>query len=497
MSHWTLDAIKAVIGGTWLARPESPPGPVHGACVDSRACGPGQVFFALRGERADGHSFLPDAAAAGAALAVVTSPEALPEGWRARIGPMAVLHTPDSGAALLRLAAAHRRRLDSTRVIAVGGSNGKTTTVRLLSAVLGSTLRGSASIKSFNNAVGVPLTILGANRSHQYLVCEVGTNAPGEIAPLAQVIAPDLAVITSVGREHLEGLATLAGVAAEEASLLGGLVPGGLAVLPAGVEALAGPARKRLAQVAGATAVTFGFGEDADLRVTDCAHERREGGVCLRFRVNAREWYDVPLAGRHNALNATAALAVARRLGVAPDAAREGLRRVEPAELRMQVARVPVLGGRVEVFNDAYNANPESMLAALETFAELAGGSTRRVAILGDMLELGDAAPDLHREIGEAIAAGDRADLVVTVGPLAGFIAERLSRSWPAERIVPIEDPAHAPSAARLLRAGDAVLLKGSRRMALERVAAALAADAPTRPAGAKGPAPTPATPLP
>lgn len=474
MALWSLDSIKTVIGGTWLARPTEESPAMHGACVDSRVCRPGQVFFALKGECTDGHAFVPDAAAAGAALAVIESPDLLPAGWRERIGPMAVLHTAGVGAGLLRLAAAHRRRLENTSVIAVGGSNGKTTTVRLLSAVLGATLRGSASVKSFNNAVGVPLTILGAKRSDQFLVCEVGTNAPGEIAPLAEVVAPDVAVITSVGREHLEGLSSLAGVAAEEASLLGGLVPGGLAVLPAGVDELAGPARKRLAQVAGATAVTFGFGEDADLRVTDCGHVRSEDGVWTRFRVNGREWYDVPLAGRHNALNATAALAVARRLGVPDELAREGLRGVKGAEMRMQIARVPVEGGHVEVYNDAYNANPESMIAALATFADLSRGAGRRVAVLGDMLELGDAAPDLHREIGASIAAEGSADVVVTVGPLAGFIAERLSRSWPADRIVPIDDPDRAESAAGLLRAGDAVLLKGSRRMGLERVVAAL-----------------------
>jgi UDP-N-acetylmuramoyl-tripeptide--D-alanyl-D-alanine ligase len=481
---WTLEAIKGVIGGTWLARPSGSSPQVHGACVDSRLARPGQVFFALPGRRTDGHMYVVEAARAGAVLAVVSNPAALPEAWRERVGTMAVLHTADAAAALLRLAAAHRRRLDNTRVVAVGGSNGKTTTVRILAAVLGQSLRGTWSARSFNNAVGVPLTILSARRSDQFLVCEVGTNAPGEIAPLSDAVLPDVAVITSLGREHLEGLSSLAGVAEEEASLLGGLTPGGLAVLPWGVDELSGPARRRLAEVSGASALTFGFEAGADMRVTGCAHFRREGRVWLRFRVNDREDYEVPLAGRHNALNATAALAAARRLGVGVEAAREGLRRVEPAEMRLQISRVPVEGGEVEVFNDAYNANPESMLAALATFADLARGASRRVAILGDMLELGESGPDLHREIGATIAEGDAADLVVTVGPLAGFIAERLSRSWPAERIVPIEDPARAERAAGLLRAGDAVLIKGSRGMGLERVVAALSRGVSESPAG-------------
>lgn len=481
---WTPEDIKGVIGGTWLARPAGEARGVHGASVDSRQCRPGQVFFALPGRRTDGHGFVPDAARAGAALAVVSDAAALPAGWRESVSGMGVLLTADAGSAMLRLAAAHRRRLENTRVVAVGGSNGKTTTVRILSAVLGSRLRGTASAKSHNNAVGVPLTILGARRSDQFLVCEVGTNAPGEIAPLAEVVAPDVAVITSLGREHLEGLSSLAGVAAEEASLLGGLAPGGLAVLPWGADELWAQARKRLAGVSGASVVSFGFGAGADLRVTACEHVRRGGRVWLRFRVNEREEYDVPLAGRHNALNATAALAVARRLGIDAGAAREGLERVEPAEMRLEISRVRIEGGEVEVFNDAYNANPESMLAALATFADLSRGASRRVAILGDMLELGEAGPDLHREIGATIAEGDAADVVVTVGPLAGFIAERLSRSWPAERIVPIEDASRAESAAGLVRPGDAVLVKGSRGVGLERVVAALVRGGSATPTG-------------
>lgn len=486
---WTLEEIKGVIGGAWLARPVDEPRNIHGACVDSRLCEPGQIFFALPGRRSDGHLYVPEAARAGAVLAVVSDPAALPAGWREAAGGMPVLHVADAGAALLRLAAAHRRRLENTRVVAVGGSNGKTTTVRILAAVLGSTLRGTCSARSHNNAIGVPLTILAARRSDQFLVCEVGTNAPGEIAPLAEAVAPHVAVITSLGREHLEGLSSLSGVAAEEASLLGGLVPGGLAVLPWGADELWAAARKRLAEVSGSSVVSFGFEAGADLRVTACAHVRGEGRAWLRFRVNDREEYDLPLIGRHNALNATAALAVARRLGVDTASARAGLSRVEPAEMRLQVVRVPIGAGHVEIYNDAYNANPESMLAALATFADLAREASRRVAILGDMLELGEAAPDLHRQIGATIAEGDAADVVVTVGPLAGFIAERLTRSWPAERVVPIDDPARAESAAALLRPGDAVLLKGSRGMGLERVVAALARGVPVGPAG-RSPAP-------
>jgi UDP-N-acetylmuramoyl-tripeptide--D-alanyl-D-alanine ligase len=460
MDFWNADNVRLAVGGAWLVRPEGDaPAALEGVSTDTRELKAGQVFVALRGLNTDGHRFLTQAVAGGAGMLVVDRADALPA---ALPRPVPVLAVADTGQALLRLAAAYRRTLDATRVIAVGGSNGKTTSVRLIQSVLGRVLRGTASPKSFNNAVGVPLTILAARRGDQYLVCEVGTNAPGEIVPLTRVVEPDLAVITSIGREHLEGLGSLRGVVQEEASLVLGVRPGGAVILNADAPALLDAVRP-LAAAQRAQVLTFGFADHADLRIT--AVEREPDGQ--RFCLNGRQWFRLALHGRHNALNASAAVAVARRLGLETDAVEAGLAAAVGAPMRLERR---VVGG-VTFVNDAYNANPESMLAAFDAFAEMfppgeRGG--RRVVVLGDMLELGEHADALHGEVARGLAARRVADAVVLVGPRWAAAAGQVV----AGDVTAIPDLA-GPGAARAaaaLRPGDAVLLKGSRGMALERV---------------------------
>lgn len=472
MTFYSPDNLKSILGGTWLARGENgPPRAGEGISTDSRAIKAGQVFIALHGDRTDGHEYLEQVAARHAALAIVDRADALkrPDGTPKDMRETAVLLVQDTGQALLRLAAVWRQSLEGTKVIAIGGSNGKTTTTRLVESVLSRALRGTASQKSYNNAVGVPLTILGAKRGDKFLICEVGTNAPGEIAVLADVVRPDIAVITSVGREHLEGLGSLRGVAVEEASLCAALETGGLAVINAdapflteAVRSLAGTGNKPRFNI-----VRFGIDDDADLRVGDI--EMGPEGVA--FTINGREKYRVPLLGRHNALNAAAAAAVGRRLGVSNADIELGLAVCRGPEMRLERHDV----GGVAVVNDAYNANPESMLAAIDTLASLSQGASRQIVVLGDMLELGESGPDLHREIGDAILKA-RIDHAVLVGPLMLFAAERLSKQWSPERITILPDVAGdgAKRIAALFRAGDSVLLKGSRRMGLERVLVAL-----------------------
>ncbi len=470
MNFWTSDNLRAVMGGTWAARPAEAI-PLAGLSTDTRTLGPGQAFLALAGERFDGHAMLAEAAARGSPLAIIDDPgkcrSPLPPG-------MAVLKVADTGRALLALAAAYRRTLKSTRVIAVCGSNGKTTTVRLIDAVLSRRMRGTASIKSFNNAVGVPLTILSAKESDQYLICEVGTNAPGEIAQLAEVVYPDIAVITSIGREHLEKLGSLRGVAREEASVLEYVEPGGAGIVnadaPELMDVVRGLAEKPKAIVG------FGEGEGALVRVV-AVEQSFEG---LDFTLNDRSKFRLPLLGRHNAVNAAAAVAVGRRLGLKDDEIAAGLLAVRGAEMRLE----RVEAGGVRLLNDAYNANPDSMRAALATFGELASGTGtgRRVVVLGDMLELGEAAPAMHAEIVDALAAMPELDLVVLVGPLMQGAAERLRRHAAAGMLVRMDelDDRAAAGLAAMLRPGDLVLVKGSRRMRLERLVAALRA-APAR----------------
>ncbi len=474
MEFFDQDNIRSVCGGTWLARPLGPDRPsLTGVSTDSRTLKPGQIFFALKGDNHDGHRFLQQAARAGAAMAVIDRAEAAPQLLLDELPKgFSLLLSANASTALLRLAGAYRRSLETTKVIAVGGSNGKTTTTRMIQAILSRSLRGSASIKSFNNAVGVPLTILGAKRGDHYLVCEVGTNAPGEIATLAEVVQPDIAVITSIGREHLEGLASIEGVVHEEASLLSTIRPGGLAVVtadapPSVTRTLSDLSRQ--AHTAGRALLRVGLAYDADLRVSDFEHTPKGS----RFCINDRSWIQTPLLGRHNAANAASAAAVARRLGIDWPQIIEGLAMVRPPEMRLE--RVDASG--IRFLNDAYNANPESMLAALRVFEEcFTDDPARKIAVLADMLELGEAGEEAHAEIGEALAASKGVDLAVLVGPLMRHAAERLSRAWDPGRFVYLAQsrPAELSQIASMLRPGDAVLLKGSRRNALERIIAEL-----------------------
>ncbi len=475
MTFWTPDTLRSVCSGSWLARPKRPESHPHlsGLSTDSRALVPGQVFLALRGERHDAHQYLPQALRHGSPLLIVDNPDAAPAGADAYI-----LRVADTARALLRLAAAYRKSLESTRVIAVTGSNGKTTTTRLIHAALSSSLRGSASARSFNNAVGVPLTILGAQPTDQFLICEVGTNAPGEIAQLAGIVEPDVAVITSIGREHLEKLGSIEGVAREEASILSYLRPGGLAVVTADCPLLT----DQLKPVP--NVVTFGRAEHADLRLTSVEHvpaDTMGAAPMLRFTINGRITARIPLIGEHNALNALAAFAVARRLGIDEPRILQALANAPAADMRLQPLSIGVPGlPPITLLNDAYNANPDSMTAALSTLADLGADAPRRVAVLGDMLELGAASERSHLEIADHILSlpPPAIDLVVCVGHAMLHAADRLIQAggWDHDRVVLVSDldAGQAAPVAALLRSGDTVLLKGSRRMRLERIVQAL-----------------------
>ncbi len=469
MSFWDLENLKSVMGASWLVRPDARHalGEALGASIDTRTLKRGNVFFALKGEHADGHRFLGAAAKAGASVAVVEDVDAcdsLPDG-------LPVLRVESVGAALLRAAGEYRKTLEGTRVISVGGSNGKTTTTRLIESVLASRMRGVASQKSFNNSIGVPLTIFSAKKGDQFLICEVGTNAPGEIAELARIVAPDIAVITSIGREHLEGLSSLHGVITEEASIAAAIQPGGAALI-------AGEPKELLDTVRGLASagrhavniVRFGLGDDAELRIGGVSADE----LGTSFTINKRGKFRVPLLGAHNAINGAAAVAVARRFGMDDDAIRQGLSGAHGPEMRMRLE----IKGQTAVLNDAYNANPDSMLAAIRAFAELSKqrNPARRVVVLGDMLEMGEAGPDAHREIGDVLAADTGIDMAVLVGPLMMFAAERLRKKWTGERVVnlPGLEGDGAARVAGMLRAGDFVLLKGSRGMGLERVTKAM-----------------------
>lgn len=451
---WSPQNLQTITAGRFLIKPAdgSPPAAMTGVSTDSRALRPGQVFVALRGEKFDGHDYLNIAIESGTPMLIVDRAESANE---LRRGAYHVLLVDNTTTALAQLAAAYRNTLPG-RIIAVTGSVGKTTTKQMIDTVLGVRFTGRASPKSFNNHIGVPLTLLNAEPTDAYIVCEVGTNAPGEIGALAKIIRPDIAIITAVGVAHLEGLGDRAGVLREKASLLSHLREGGLAIVNGDVPGLTD--YRKVAP----SMVTYGRGTDCDMRLTDYLAEADSSF----FVLNNRWKYHLPLLGEHNAFNALAAIAVARHMKMTEDQIAAGFERVTPPAGRLATQTI----GPITIIDDSYNANPDSMAAALSVLSKLPTRG-RRIAVLGDMLELGEASPQFHRELGEDVVASD-IDLVITIGRMTMFTAEIVTKQWPGDRVyaVPTWTDAAGEAIVDRLAPGDTVLLKASRGMAVERL---------------------------
>jgi UDP-N-acetylmuramoyl-tripeptide--D-alanyl-D-alanine ligase len=437
---WTAERIAAAAGARLVEGGErhdpAGPGPAR-AVIDSRHAGPGDLFVGLPGERVDGGRFAADVLGAGAWGVLVG------EAW-ARVEdphetPGAILVAADPLAALQRLATAWRRELGA-QVIGITGSTGKTSTKDLLAAMIDQQRRVVATPLNLNTEVGLPLTVLGAPAGTEVLVLEMAMRGAGQIAELAAIAEPDVGVIVNVGPVHLELLGSIEAIAAAKAELIAGLRPGGTAVVPAG-ETLLDPYRRD-------AVVTMTFGPGGDVDDLPPGLELALG----EDRVSA-----------HMRRNALAALAAARAVGVEPTG------RVEVALSELRGQRLTVRGG-VVVVNDCYNANPMSMRAALDDLAvSEVVPPARRVAVLGDMLELGPDERRFHEEIGaHAGAAG--VDLLVTVGPRAAAMAATFGGE--THQLASAEEAvAVLPS---LLREGDTVLVKASRGVGLEVVAQGL-----------------------
>ena len=439
----------------------------EGVAIDGRSVPPGGLWFALRGDRFDGHDFAAQAAAGGAAGLVV---------GRGRAGDLrgdpdvTVLEVDDPAVALGALARAHRERLPSLRVVGVTGSNGKTTTKELVAAILAAHVGDAAVHKTagnFNNHLGLPLTLLALTEAHRFAVIEMGMSARGEIALLASLARPEIGVIVNVGPVHLETLGSIAEVARAKGELFAALTPSGTAVFPDGdpliaAEAAASPAVRR---------IRFGVRPGVEVRI-ESARALPEGtDVALRLPNGARLGARLAAVGGHHAMNAAAAAAVAFALDVPPSVIARGLGAARSEKHRSSL--IEVVGRRV--LDDCYNASPLSMAAALETLAAIRGAA-RAVAVLGDMLELGAEEVVLHRNIG-ALAARLGLDLLVTVGDHGRHIADgALSAGMPPARVrhAATTDEA-ADEAARVAEPGDFILVKASRGMRLERVLEALA----------------------
>ncbi len=457
MTFFSAANCMAVTNGNWLVEPTGPL-ELTGVGTDTRANLEAKAFLALRGDNHDGHDYLRSACAAGAQLLIVEqcAADRIPKG-------PAVLLVADTRQALGALASAYRATLTDTTVIAVTGSCGKTTTKEMIHAALHVRLVGIRAPKSFNNDIGVPLTILDASPEDDYLVLEIGMNKPGEIAALGAIARPDIVVITTIGPAHLSGLGSVQAIATEKASLLGALAPGGVAVLNTDHEF----ANEHASSYPNGH--LFGAAEHAHTRMTDYGND--DAQQLWWFDVNNTTRFQLPIPGRHNAANALAAIAVARHLNIPDESIAAGLLQVELPAMRMHRSNC----GGVIVFNDAYNANPQSMRASIEAFLETSVNADRRIVVLGDMLELGADAAKLHEELGRElleISEAHSIDQVVLVGELTRYTGLVLSQQWGTGRVQYYGDLDQQviDRIWKNWKPGDAVLLKASRGIALERV---------------------------
>lgn len=447
MRALTGNELRQAIRGRWLSRSE--PVPIRGVSIDSRTAQKDDVFIAVRGQRFDGHDYLSVAAQAGCAAAVVDLPQAPPPNVMNQF-PAGVVGVSDTREALLNLGGYYRTVIPAT-VVGVTGSNGKTTVKRMIHHILQTRLTGACSPKSYNNEIGVPLTLLSAGAGDDYVICEVGASAPGEIVRLARAVKPNIPVITGVGPSHLEKMGCVEQIAVEKSSLLGWMGPRDIAVVSADSVPLEHALKSYESRL-----IRFGESPDAQLRLTDY----RWDGKTQRFRINDRDWGEMPIPGRHNAINALAAVAVAARFGFSQEDALAALADFEGVEMRLE----SIEAGTIRIMNDAYNANPASMLAAAEVLSTMPG--KRRVMIVGDMLELGEDSARWHADVGKKIAAMN-IGCIVGVGDRAGILAEAAAQAGATAQTFPTRDEASS-ALGDLLKSGDVVLLKGSRDTEME-----------------------------
>jgi UDP-N-acetylmuramoyl-tripeptide--D-alanyl-D-alanine ligase len=447
----TVAEVAAALG---LPAPAGPPTPLTGVSIDSRTIAPGALFVAIAGPRFDGHDYVAEAARRGAAAAMV---------HRDVESALPLLRVPDTTRALGDLA---RRVRESAGipVAAITGSAGKTTTKEMAAGLLSTRGPVLKTEGNLNNQYGLPLTLLRLAPEHRFGVLELGMSAAGELRALTAIARPDAAVITLVAPVHLEFFPSLAAIADAKAEILEGLGPGGVAILNGDDEHLRRVGRAHPGRV-------IWFGRD---RAFDVSAERWRGTVHgMRFDLRlGGETVDValPFPGPHNLTNFLAASAVALHFGLTAEEVAARAPSLLPASHRGQVRR---LRGGVTLLDDCYNSNPVAVEAAVAALTLAAPG--RRVAFLGDMLELGPTAAALHRDVGRAVAG--KLDVLAAVGPLAASFLDgaRESEKRPAE-LVAFPDAAAAAASTDLVKAGDAVLVKGSRGVRLEAVVNALVA---------------------
>lgn len=450
MKPIALHDLAAVTGGEIVQG--DPSATFSQVSTDTRKISPGDLFLALQGERYDAHNFLVQAALAGAGGMVFSRTVELPAGLPA-------VKVRDTLVALQALALWNRERC-GVRLVGVTGSTGKTTTKDMIASILSTRLNTLKTAGNFNNEIGLPLTLLAIEPHHEAAVVEMGMRGLGEIDALCRIARPDGAVVTNIGETHLELLGSVSNIASAKGEILDYVPKGGFAVLDA-----ASPYIRREAGRCRGKVVFFGLEQPCDLMAENIRAEN--GGSHFTTVVAGKKSdYFLPVPGRHNILNALAAIAVGLEFGLPEKDIAGGLATVEITGMRQEIAEA----GDVKIINDAYNASPASTRAALQLLKELAG-ERRRVAVLGDMLELGPRTVPGHRQVGEA-AAQLGLERLVTVGDLAASIAdgaaaagmrlERIYRCAGNDEALAVLDG--------MLREGDVVLVKGSRSMRMERI---------------------------
>ena len=450
MEILSLDEIIKAFGGQIISGDRDTK--IKGISTDSRTVKPGDLFFALKGERCDGHRYVTHAMNTGAVGAVISNEFNIEPAHK----NFPVIRVKDTTTALGDLARYYRQKLNTT-IIGITGSNGKTTTKEMTYHLLSHFGPTAKSQKSFNNFIGVPVTIFEIENRHRYGVLEMGTNAPGEIRRLSEIGAPDVAVIVNISKTHLEGLKSIEGVAQAKAEILENLSKGGVFVYNAD-----NPWCAKIARCFKGKTVGFGFSSQAHIKCTDV----KKKGKGYVFELNGHLKIPLPLPGYHNIANCLASFAICKALGHDVCSVKDAFSSFKPPSMRIEHQRI----GNITIINDAYNANPESVRAALQYLSEI-DAAGRKVFVCGDMLELGNESAQLHKEIGETVSHLN-IDLLWTVGKYASEIAKAAKSSGTPERqVISFQDVSEITATEiNELRENDIVLVKGSRGMHMENI---------------------------
>ncbi len=433
----------------------------RGVSTDSRTVGEGELFVALKGERFDGHHFAVEALKKGAGGVIVEEERARDIRWNG-YRPSPVIAVKDSLCALGDIARAQRRRF-ATPVVALTGSNGKTTTKEMISACLETTFPVLKTKGNLNNLIGLPLTLLELTERERIVVLEMGMNVPGEIRRLTEIAEPDVGLITNIDRVHLEGMGSVERIKEEKGELFRRMKQDGTILInqddPRVIE-LAGGFRGQK--------ITFGIDHPADVMAKEIEFKGMKGTSFTLVTEGMTLEITLPYLGWHFVPNALAAVSAASLFGIDLEKVKKALEHLPPSPMRMEVLQ---LKGGVNLINDAYNANPRSMELALEVLSRMKGEG-RGFAVLGDMLELGDDSVEAHQRIGKR--AGELSvDYLLALGEFAAVLIESAIRhGMDSEKVRIAESHAEAISFLRkMIREGDWILVKGSRRMGMEKIA--------------------------